>query len=494
MLQNIFEHSYFLHALGIAIIHSFWQSALLWMVHQLLLMTPHGLTAIARYKISMSNLFLSLSFFILTIFWVYQDLTEGMDTTGAVTLFILPENLLHFTRFAIPYLAGMYLLTLLFHISGYFLEYRSTGQLRKKGLTRPDIDIRLFVKTSSISLYIKKNVQVWISENADVPAIIGHFKPVILLPAAAITQLTPAQLEAVLLHELAHVKRNDYLMNLLQIAAESILFFNPFAKSFGKQARIEREHCCDDVVLNHRYEAKDYAGALLKLEEQRKSHLQLALAATGSHMLLLCRIKRIFTGNQPNRPDKRFFFRVLVAGMFIILPALFALHQPVELSANSGQDKNTLKLNTAVLLKSVARDILPYSIVTRTSPGNIKLAEKKVPIVVPASKKQQPAIPFSKETAPMYTAYVNEEFLHPKQVLTPQFVSQVPQEFPRLIKVEEEISGKDKSRVYIFQVDRENGQYSIKPVMLINQPAEPKKIQEPTNDTSNRNHKRKVAA
>ncbi|MBA2562683.1 MAG: M56 family metallopeptidase, partial [Chitinophagaceae bacterium] len=101
------------------------------------------------------------------------------------------------------------------------------------------------------------------------------------------------QLEAIILHELSHIKRNDYLINLLISLIETILFFNPFIVLLIKIIKKERENCCDDFVLQYQYDRHSYASALLSLEQSRNQHLRLALTSTSGKKQLLSRIKRI---------------------------------------------------------------------------------------------------------------------------------------------------------------------------------------------------------
>ncbi|MBL8179162.1 MAG: GWxTD domain-containing protein [Bryobacterales bacterium] len=101
------------------------------------------------------------------------------------------------------------------------------------------------------------------------PAVYGVLKPVILIPAAAVAKLTPQQLEAILAHELAHIVRHDYLWNLLQTAAETLLFHHPAAWWIARQIRQERECCCDRMAAEATGSRNALAHALLAMEEQR---------------------------------------------------------------------------------------------------------------------------------------------------------------------------------------------------------------------------------
>lgn len=124
-------------------------------------------------------------------------------------------------------------------------------------------------------------VELVVSRLADAPQVFGWLKPVILVPASAIARLSPAEMEAVLAHELAHIVRRDYLVNLIQVVIESLLFYHPAVWWVTRRIRQEREHCCDDMAVEVCGDRRRYSRALLKLEESRPA---LAMAATAGGM------------------------------------------------------------------------------------------------------------------------------------------------------------------------------------------------------------------
>src|SRR2546423_9237055 len=122
----------------------------------------------------------------------------------------------------------------------------------------------------------------------EVPTVVGHLRPIILIPASVITGLTPQQLEAVLAHELAHVRRYDYLFNFLQAAAEVLLFYHPAVWWLSRRVREEREHACDDAAVECVGDVLLYARALAALEALRARHTRsaaLALAPDGGFLM-----------------------------------------------------------------------------------------------------------------------------------------------------------------------------------------------------------------
>jgi hypothetical protein len=123
------------------------------------------------------------------------------------------------------------------------------------------------------------------SVRVEIPTVVGWLRPVILFPAATLVGLTPAQLEVVLAHELAHVRRLDYLANLLQTAVETLLFYHPAVWWVSGRIRLEREHCCDDAAVSACGDAVAYARTLADLEGLRLTDGGLALAADGGSLL-----------------------------------------------------------------------------------------------------------------------------------------------------------------------------------------------------------------
>jgi beta-lactamase regulating signal transducer with metallopeptidase domain len=146
-------------------------------------------------------------------------------------------------------------------------------------------------------LRVSRPVRLCESALVEVPTVIGWLRPVILLPASALTGLSAAQWEALLAHELAHIRRYDYLVNLMQTGIETLFFYHPAVWWVSSQARQEREHCCDDAAVAACGDVLTYARALAALERLRSSQVQLAVAANGGSLLV--RIQRLLPGRSP---------------------------------------------------------------------------------------------------------------------------------------------------------------------------------------------------
>ena len=167
-------------------------------------------------------------------------------------------------------------------------------------------------------LRLRRTITLLESCLTEVPVVIGYFRPVILLPLGLLSGLAPEQVEAVLIHELAHIRRYDYLVNLMQTLVEGLLFYHPAVWWVGSVMRGEREHCCDDVVVALQGDARGYAVTLARLELNRGAVREPALAATGGN--LMKRVHRLI--EQPEGPR---IAAPLVSATLLIAAASLAL-------------------------------------------------------------------------------------------------------------------------------------------------------------------------
>jgi beta-lactamase regulating signal transducer with metallopeptidase domain len=180
------------------------------------------------------------------------------------------------------------------------------------------------------ALGVRQAVRVLESAAIEAPAVLGLFRPVILLPASSLLGLTPSQLEMILAHELAHIRRHDFLVNLLQTVVETLLFYHPAVWWISRRIRAEREHCCDDLAIAVSGTPLLYARALTRLEELRAGALPLAVSANGGS--LLDRIRRIVSRTAPSAAPVRG-----AAALGLLMVLLLAIASP-SLSAMGRKD------------------------------------------------------------------------------------------------------------------------------------------------------------
>ncbi len=284
----------FLQALGWAVLNSLWQMAILWVIFQVI-------TAVSRKTNPSFKSWLAASLLVSGFGWFLYTFINAVSVAPSKSAVISPaiigaegnEEINTWMMQALPVASALYLILLIIPVLHFIRNYRYVGVIRRYGLTKIDVNWRMFVKKVAGRMGIRDKVQIWVSEFVSSPVTIGFLKPVILVPLAAINHLSPQQLEAVILHELSHIRRYDYLVNLVINLIQAILYFNPFVKALVKTVEREREKSCDEMVLQFQYDSYEYASALLTLEKVNHEQRLLALASGGKRNDLMHRVETI---------------------------------------------------------------------------------------------------------------------------------------------------------------------------------------------------------
>jgi hypothetical protein len=188
----------------------------------------------------------------------------------------------------------------------------SAARLRSSHNRPPSAEWQHALQRLIERMRVGRPVRLRVSDRVESLSVIGWLRPVILAPLGLLTGLAPDHVEALLAHELAHVRRHDYLVNLLQGIAESLLFYHPAVWWFSGQIRVEREHCCDDLAVAASGDVLTYARALAELESARPAHFKAALAANDGS--LVRRIRRLIdpAAHAPSRPGAAWVLSVLL--------------------------------------------------------------------------------------------------------------------------------------------------------------------------------------
>jgi beta-lactamase regulating signal transducer with metallopeptidase domain len=160
-------------------------------------------------------------------------------------------------------------------------------QVRRPARTLVPEELERSFKRISDQVQVGRRVALRMSSEVISPLAMGVWRATVILPVSTVLGLPMEELEAVLVHELGHIRRWDYLWNPLQTAVESVLFFHPSVWSLSRAERERREICCDEIAVQSRAVATVYARALLRLEEQRTMQLRLAVALDGRNGSLL---------------------------------------------------------------------------------------------------------------------------------------------------------------------------------------------------------------
>jgi beta-lactamase regulating signal transducer with metallopeptidase domain len=166
-------------------------------------------------------------------------------------------------------------------------------------------------------LGINETVELLNSVRVKVPMVIGWMKPAILIPTSMLTGLSTEQIESIVAHELAHIRRYDYLINIFQLIVETLLFYHPVVWWMSNEMRIEREHSCDDLAVAVTGDAMTYARALTNLEELRMGHQSGVFAMAATDGSLMSRIRRIMgvSAGDANQSSNWLVGLLILAGM-----------------------------------------------------------------------------------------------------------------------------------------------------------------------------------
>ena len=303
-------------AIGWALLHFIWQGTLVGVVTALALAGLRKGAADVRYVVAAIGLSLMVTLPAVTAIQFWRSATPA-PVSGAIEYSILQRpasasqpivmNARQTSRESAPsssrmldsirieqwlpllvmaWLTGVIVLSLRL-MSGWLWVQR----LKSHGTSPASDDWPHIAQRLCRRLHIARHVRLLESTIVDVPTVIGWMKPVILMPASVLAGLNPHQLEAILAHELAHIRRHDYLVNLLQTVVETLLFYHPAVWWLSRRIRAERENCCDDLAVSLCGDPYTYARALADLEGLRSPRRPLVMAANGAS--LVQRVRRL---------------------------------------------------------------------------------------------------------------------------------------------------------------------------------------------------------
>lgn len=315
--MHTISQSVFLQSLGWAILQSIWQVAMLWLVY--FVIGRSFLAKQAKARFVLGTFLLSLA-----SFWFVATFVKGMILGSPTPIFFYREEFAVWVNDLSPILSIAYLVLLTAGILRFIRGVQYVNAIRRQGVSRIPVEWRLFTFKTSAVLNIRRKIEIWMSELVESPVTVGFLKPVILIPVSMVNNLSVDQLESIIVHELAHIKRNDFLVNLCLTVGETLLFYHPFARLLGKHIRRDREYICDDTVLQFRYAPELYATALLQAERLRISRAQsvMVVAALSEKNALIDRVNRLF--GQKGKTDKRYVgfaaFALLLLFFSTLLP------------------------------------------------------------------------------------------------------------------------------------------------------------------------------
>src|SRR6516225_7654851 len=319
-----------LRLLALALLHFLWQGAALAALAYALMALCRS--AVARYAIAIAMLMLMVSAPATTFLVLYAREKAEAPASTAEAVVISPGQAVSFAPGAAthgsppPEATPAYFLWL---VEAWFagvmlLSLRSAGgflvveRLRRRESTPVSKGLLELCLSLQRRMGLRRMVRYCQCVRLDAPAVAGWIRPVVFLPIAALTRLSAAQLEAVIAHELAHIRRYDAFANLFQIAAETLLFYHPAVWWLGKQIRAERENCCDDEAVALCGSPVNYARALAHMAEWQ---LAPRLAMSANHGPVTARVARLLGANESAGTFRR---ASLSAGVLCLSAALLA--------------------------------------------------------------------------------------------------------------------------------------------------------------------------
>jgi GWxTD domain-containing protein len=358
MIESL-VHSPLATAIGWTLFHSFWEGAIVAMALFIVLNAIRS--SRVRYAAACLAMLGILAGFGLTL---SRSMPEAFGTPAIVTHTIahasagderfpdisinrrMTDMLPWFTPF---WIAGV----ILFHLRS-IASWTGARRLRRTGVCQAPDGWQQRLDRLAARLSVNKSVGLLETYLSETPVVIGYLRPVILFPAGLLAGMPTGQIESILIHELAHIRRRDYLANLLQTVVEGFLFYHPAVWWISSVIRTERENCCDDLVVATSGNAHEYATALTALEENRWSANQAALAATGG--VLMKRVRRLL---YPNENPRAFAMPVLSAGMVVVTALALTAWQskPVPESERAADAFNRwLNEDVAYIITTSERD------------------------------------------------------------------------------------------------------------------------------------------
>lgn len=363
-------------ALGWALLHSLWQGMIIILLVKFLIGTCSSGSSKVRYIIACSGMAVMLLTGILSFVILFSS-PEAIVAPGEivhVNSYASPsttqsnQNIVHRVTgvidphtdiIVLAWFAGAFLFLLRLAGAGWYLRQLTANATFIQG------EWKIKLATLASRLNIANVISLAESTRIHTPVVVGYLKPVILIPAGMLTGLSAGQIESIFLHELAHIRRHDFLINIIQSCIEVLFFFNPFTWLLSDIVRQEREYCCDDAVLTHHGDPVAYANALALLEQSRISGLTLGLSLAASKNQLLTRIKRIMEKSiTPSGSGERILPVILV-----ITGLACASWLTIQTDPNSFSQKQSVHSDTTIRQKEKTAGYYRKSIVTTDENG-----------------------------------------------------------------------------------------------------------------------------
>ncbi len=345
-----------MHALSWTLLHSLWQGFIIAIIILAIVRLGKNLSTQAKYVSAVGSL-LILFLSSITTFYFYLELptlsetipiTESTKWKDTIQLVLtedisLASTISEFVRNNSPLISLSWLIGLSFFILRILFGILQIQRLRNG---RSNLSSFWMDKLEGLKQKVSYNKAILLGESVNIssPLTFGFLKPVLLFPVGMVNQLSVEQVEAIMAHELAHIIRKDYLINLLQTFIESVYYFNPSVWIISTIIRNQREHCCDDLAIELTGNNIHYIKALVAVEEtNNNSNSILAMALSKNKKPLLNRVKRILNQPQNNENMKE---KLLMCMMLFISVLFFSVQAHSKEGTTKSIDSNEDTLST----------------------------------------------------------------------------------------------------------------------------------------------------
>ncbi|HWB25444.1 MAG TPA: M56 family metallopeptidase [Chitinophagaceae bacterium] len=373
-INNVFAGK-MAEALCWMLVHSLWQGLLFTIITGVVMLLTKKSSALLRYNIMCLLLGMFLAVCAATFFWqlngdVYT--VAGQQTAiGNVTQNILQGWLQKLNDY-FKANAGLVLIVWLIVFLAKCVKMTAGlvyGQrVRHHKTHMPGAAWQQKMAALCRQLGLKGNVLLLESEIVKIPVVIGHLKPIVFIPLGLLTSLPAGEIEAVLLHELAHIRRNDYFVNILQVMAENVFFFNPALLWMSSIIREEREHCCDDIAVAQTKSKKQFIQALISFKEHAMHTGSLTTAFPAKKNQLLQRVSRIINSNN----------KTLSGGEKIFLLASLLLIAGLSLAVSGGNLAGATKARAVTSARITTNPAAGYGDDEKSVKQDIQLTTRQV--------------------------------------------------------------------------------------------------------------------
>jgi beta-lactamase regulating signal transducer with metallopeptidase domain len=272
-------------ALGWTLLHFVWQGALIAALAGATLGVMRDRTAQARYAVCCAALALLFLAPLVTFVTVAVQSPGPLPPLSPFLADSEPLPLWDRLAPVLPWLTLFWFVGTALFQARIFLHWTGAQRIKRRGIRPVPPGWQQTLGDLCLQLDIRRTVRLFESSLARVPMVMGWLSPVILVPAGVLTGLSPLEVKAVIAHELAHVRRHDYIINLVQALFEALLFYHPAVWWLSNRVRTEREYCCDDIAVNACRDALCYARALSSLDALSDAERGAVMASTGGSLM-----------------------------------------------------------------------------------------------------------------------------------------------------------------------------------------------------------------